>query len=427
MKKQSLFKRYCCLVLLLVFITPILMIGGLLTYSKYIKKTPTYESHHSHTHYPVLTITNPSKTNLIQRGEYLAKIGNCISCHTNTRKKLPPFAGALLLDTPFGSIYSTNITPDNETGIGLWKESDFIMAMTKGLSPRGKHYFPAFPYPYFANLSKEDLHLLFLYLKAIPPIKHKNLANPFPFNLPFARHSMTIWNHFFMSRYRKTPLSLKTTSAISRGHYLVNGFGHCGLCHTPLNVFGAPEPSYQLSGRLIGGYWAPNITASGLKNINSADIINAFNNSSLLNNAGPLAGPMTEVTLNSLQYLTNNDKLAIALYLKTVKSQSRLSVTPNDHPPTLSRGKIIYQNVCSMCHQSGTMGAPRIGNGGGWLNRLKQSGLERFYKRTFKGFNNMPSMGACVNCSDNDIKSAVNYMVYQSIPYSKWRNLNKKD
>lgn len=411
--------------LILVLILPIISIIAVILYSHFFKASTIYESHHTHTPYPSLIVKDVRQKAIIEKGAYLAKVGNCISCHTDTKRHKPAFAGGLLLDTPFGGIYSTNITPDNETGIGTWSEAAFVKAMTKGIAPNGKHYFPAFPYPYFAIMTPSDLHALFLYLKSLPPIKQKNLSNPVPYGLPFARKSMLLWNDLFFSDQLAYPNASKTDKSLRRGAYLVNGLGHCGLCHTPLNMFGAPEKKYHLSGRFIGGYWAPNITSTGLRHTSLNELLKTFNESRLLNNAGPVAGPMTDVTLNSLQYLTKEDQFAIARYLKAVKSLSRLSVEPDHSLPTLDRGKQIYKKVCVICHQSGKMGAPRIGNGSGWLSRLKRHGIHTFYNRTVNGFNSMPAYGACVGCTTNDIKAAVNYMIYESIPYSKWRVLNK--
>lgn len=406
-------------------VLPFLTITSLILYATYFKKTAVYESRREQTPYPLLSINNQKDVTLIKRGEYIAKMGNCISCHTLSSKKKATFAGGVLIDTPFGSLYSTNITPDKETGIGSWREKDFFNAMKKGVSPSGTHYFPAFPYPYFSLLKRDDIHALYLYLKAIPSIKQKNHTNPYPYNMPFARQSMSIWNHFFMPKKAPNLSGIKLSKRVRRGDYLVNGPGHCSLCHTPLNLFGAPKTQYFLSGTFLGGYWAPNISSAGLKRTSLKAIVNTFDDNHLLNNAGPLAGPMTDVTLNSLSYLSYPDKLAIASYLKTVKSRSKFAVSPDNKAPTLSRGRYIYKKVCVICHQDGEMGAPRIGNRPGWLSRLARHGLDTFYARTINGFNNMPAFGGCVNCSDNDIKAAVNYLLYQSLPYSKWKKINE--
>lgn len=425
MKKNVSFVRLIVIFGILIAMLPLIVILCILFYSQYLKTTPVYGSHHQHTPYPQLLIKDSSQRQLIQKGAYLAKIGNCISCHTDTKQKRPAFSGGLLLDTPYGKIYSTNITPDKDTGIGQWREIDFINAMTKGVSPSGQHYFPAFPYPYFSLMTKNDLHALFLYLKAIPPIKQENRSNHLPYALPFARRSMLIWNYFYFPIKVKSNNPAHQSENHTRGNYLVNGLGHCGMCHTPLNLFGAPEMKYHLVGRFVGGYWAPNITKSGLQHTNTAELLKTFNDNRLLNNAGPLAGPMTEVTLNSLQYLTREDQRSIASYLTALKSKSHLSVNTDTHPPSMKRGKYIYKRVCVICHQDGNMGAPRIGNGSGWLSRLNRHGLITLYERTLNGFNSMPAFGACVNCSDSDIKAAVDYIIYQSIPYSKWRRIKK--
>ena len=192
--------------------------------------------------YPKLADVPGDKGKLIKRGEYLAKIGDCIACHSNTSEGGKAFAGKLAIATPFGTFYSPNITPDKETGIGNWTEQDLINALHKGKSPDGSNYFPVFPYPYFAKLSKDDVRAIYAYLMSLPPVKSKNKTLPFPFNLPGARFSLYGWNILFFypdnQEYQYDPHQSKEWN---RGAYIVNGLGHCSMCHTPLNVFGSPK------------------------------------------------------------------------------------------------------------------------------------------------------------------------------------------
>lgn len=376
--------------------------------------------------YPPTKQVGGASQTLIERGEYLAKMGDCIACHTDVQGGTAAFAGRLPIATPFGTFYSPNITPDKETGIGNWTEQDFIRALKEGRDPKGRNYFPVFPYVYFANTSDEDARALYAYFMSIPPVKLKNKSLPFPFNLPGARLTLWGWNLLFFfpeSRYEYTA----SKSVIwNRGKYIVDGLGHCSMCHTPLNTLGAPKSRYYLTGGFIDGYWAPNITKYGLASATDAEIARVFKADELINHAGPVAGPMADVNHNSLRYLTEADHLAIATYLKTVVSEEPLGVsssTASNAPPTLKRGRDVYMSACIICHQDGAMSAPLIGNSANWGARLKDSGLDGLYRHTINGYNSMPVRGACVHCTDNDIISAVDYILNQSLTRSQTLDL----
>jgi cytochrome c5 len=376
--------------------------------------------------YPSLSpASNAEQEQLIQRGEYLAKMGDCISCHTNVKAKTPTYAGGLPINTPFGTFYTPNITPDKETGIGNWTEEDFIRALKKGRDPQGRNYFPVFPYIYFANITDDDARALYTYFMHLPPVKLENRPLPFPFNVPGARLSLWGWNMLFFFPTLQESIDDPTQSQQwNRGKYIVDGLGHCSMCHTPLNPFGAPKTRFYLTGGFIDGYWAPNITKYGLHSANHYEVANVFKTGNLLNKAGSVAGPMAEVNHNSLSYLTNDDQLAIATYLKTVVSEEPLGLTGSDKEPTLKRGKQVYISACIICHQNGEMAAPRIGNGANWFNRLKANGLTGLYRHAINGYNSMPIKGACVTCSDNDIIASVDYILNQSLSRSQWRDLS---
>ena len=169
-----------------VFFLLVLMITCLTTYLLLFPQPKTFEREQLSNDYPQL---KAASTKLIRRGEYIAKISNCISCHTSS-ESLGAFSGRRKIHTPFGIIYSTNITPDNETGLGKWTLANFTKAMRFGVGPKGKHYYPAFPYPAFAHMSNADLKALYAYFRVIPAIKQKNTAPNVPFSLPGARSVM---------------------------------------------------------------------------------------------------------------------------------------------------------------------------------------------------------------------------------------------
>ncbi len=374
--------------------------------------------------YPQTKAAEGAQAELIKRGEYLAKMGDCIACHTDVKGKTPAFAGGLEIDTPFGKFYSPNITPDKETGIGNWTEADFIRALKDGRDPQGRNYFPVFPYIYFSKITDDDARALYAYFMSIPAVNQKNKSLPFPFNVPGARFSLWGWNLlFFFPEENEIPYDPEKSPAWNRGRYIVDGLGHCSMCHTPLNVLGAPKNRYYLTGGFVDGYWAPNITRLGLRSASHYEVADVFKSGELINKAGPVAGPMAEVNHNSLGYLNEEDTLAIATYLKTVESAETLGVAPSDAQPSLKRGKQVYINSCIVCHQDGKMGAPLNGDGNNWYQRLKSSGLTGLYRHAIHGYNSMPVKGACVTCSDNDIISATDYILNQSLSRSQWQDL----
>ncbi len=374
--------------------------------------------------YPPTAEATGSRKSLIQRGEYLAKIGDCLACHTNVKGNTPAFAGGLPIATPFGTFYSPNITPDKETGIGEWTEEDFIHALKHGRDPKGRNYFPVFPFVYFSKITDDDARALYAYFMSVPPVKLKNKPLPFPFGVPGARFSLWGWKLLFFFpeedeiKYRKDK-----SKEWNRGKYIVDGLGHCSMCHTPLNVLGAPKSRYYLTGGFIDGYWAPNITKFGLESASRYEVADVFVSGELINQAGPVAGPMADVNHNSLSYLSEADRLAIATYLKTVVSEEPLGLPPSEAQPTLKRGKQVYVNTCIICHQGGELGAPRIGDASNWFMRLKSTGLTGLYRHAIHGYNQMPVKGACVTCSDNDIISAINYMLEKSLTRTQWQDL----
>ncbi|CEK09234.1 c-type cytochrome [Legionella hackeliae] len=378
-------------------------------------------------YYPAYPPTKPVSgfhPEVVARGEYLAKMGDCIACHTDVKAGTPAFAGGLPINTPFGTFYSPNITPDKETGIGNWTEEDFIRALKEGRDPHGRNYFPVFPYIYFSKMTDDDARALYAYFMSIPPVNQKNKSLPFPFNVPGSRFALWGWNLlFFFPDDNAVVYEADKSPLWNRGKYIVDSLGHCSMCHTPLNIFGAPKGRFYLTGTFIDGYWAPNITKYGLRSVSRYEVADVFAHGQLINRAGPVAGPMAEVNHNSLSYLTDEDRLAIATYLKTVTSDEPLGVPASESQPTIKRGKQVYVNACIICHQRGEMGAPLIGNGAGWYERLKARGLTGLYRHAINGFNSMPVRGACVTCSDNDVISAVDYILNASLSRSQWQDL----
>lgn len=171
---------------------------------------------------------------------------------------------------------------------------------------------------------------------------------------------------------------------------------------------------------------APNITKWGLESASHQEVADVFKTDKLINNASPVAGPMAEVNHDSLKYLTDADTMAIATYLKTVESEEPLGLAPSNEKPSLARGRLVYATACVICHQNGEMSAPLIGDSANWYLRLRDSGLDGLYRHAIDGFNSMPPKGACVTCSENDIISAVDYLLDKSLTRSQFYNVQTK-
>lgn len=356
--------------------------------------------------YPKVDYGTGEKAKSIKRGEYLTYASDCIACHTKPGGAV--FSGGLPFKTPFGTIYSMNITPDKETGIGNWSVDDFERAMRHGVSPQGKYYFPVFPYVDFSKMSKQDIVDLKNYFDAIPAVKQKNLEPdmPFPFNWRFMQLGWRIlFFHPYKGEFKPDP---EKSDAWNRGAYLVQGPGHCGMCHTPLNFLGAPKRQYYLTGGFVDGFYAPNISATTMEGHTIKEIEDVFLHDKRLEGGKLAAHPMLEVNHDSLDYMTREDLDAIATYIRTVKSKVPAS-HDRDEKVSKGTGKKIYDKYCVACHVSGAGGAPIVGDKKAWEPHLTK-GLNILYKNSIAGIGNMPPKGACATCSNAQVQAAVDYM-----------------
>jgi cytochrome c5 len=360
--------------------------------------------------YPKVNYGQGAQADLIKRGEYLAKAGDCLSCHTDGPKG-QLFAGGLPLKTPFGIIPSTNITSDKETGIGNWTDEQFYRAMTQGIAPNGSYYFPLFPYPYFNKMSKKDVLAIKAYLDAVPAVHKENIppSMPIPYRWRFLQF---FWRLLFFDfdRGEFVPNPHKS-SQWNTGAYLVLGLGHCGNCHTPMNFLGAPKNEYALTGSFVNGFYTPNITSTNFKNTPINDIVNVFLKDKLVG-GGDVQGPMRVVNHYSLNYLNRNDLDAIAIYLESVKSK----MPPQPTYPkgiNLVTGKEIYTHYCAGCHTNGAGGTPKLGDKAVWGPKINL-GLNVLYKNAITGIGGMPPKGLCSTCTTEEIQSAVLYIVNES-------------
>lgn len=255
-----------------------------------------------------------------ERGAYVARLGGCQSCHTDTKNRGPDLAGGVELKSPFGTFYAPNITPDEETGIGGWSDADFIRAMTEGRAPDGSRYYPSFPYTSYTRMTRQDLVDLKAYLDTVPPVKQavRDHDMRFPYNL---RIMLGPWKALFLDTGEFEPNPEKS-AAWNRGAYIVNGPAHCGECHTARNFFGATGAKFALAGTRKGpdGDPVPNITphpSEGIGSWSERDIEFALKNG-MMPDGDFLGSSMAKVVENSSSHWTDEDLKAVTKYLRSL-------------------------------------------------------------------------------------------------------------
>jgi mono/diheme cytochrome c family protein len=293
--------------------------------------------------------------------EYSARAADCVACHSIPGGKA--FAGGLKMGTPLGAIYSTNITPDSETGIGTYSLGDFDRALRQGIAKDGRHLYPAMPYPSYAKLSDADVVALYrFFMKQVQPVHQANLKNEIPALLSF-RWPLAFWNYLFAPSGSFIARSDHDASW-NRGAYLVQGPGHCGACHTPRGI-GIQEKalddgsSSYLAGAELDAWYAPSLRGdmrTGLGTWSTKDIVEFLKQGH--NRIGTAFGSMTEAVNNSTSYLSDSDLSAIASYLKSLPASStQQAVTYNGATtvglrkrPMAQSGGALYAGSCASCH-----------------------------------------------------------------------------
>ena len=293
----------------------------------------------------------------ITHGKALTIAGDCASCHTADPAK--PFAAGKRIDTPFGAIYSPNLTPDRDTGIGAWSDEDFHRALRHGVAPDGSRYYPAFPYPNFTKLVRDDILAIRAYLATVAPVR--NVTPPPELRWPLNyRVVMRGWNWLFFKPGILQPDQQKGT-AWNRGRYLVEGLGHCGACHTPKNIFGADRRGQAYGGARVADMFAPRLDGaerSGLKSWSVDDIVEYLQSGR--NGKSHAGGPMSEVVVNSTSQMSDVDVRAIAIYLKDLPAGAPEPAASPPPPAQMANGEKIYRGACVACHELDGSSAPRI-------------------------------------------------------------------
>ncbi len=310
---------------------------------------------------------------LIARGAYLARAGNCMGCHTVAGGAA--YAGGRGIATPFGTVFTSNLTPDDKTGIGSWSSSHFWRAMHNGKSKNGRLLYPAFPYTSFTQMTREDANALYAYLKSLPAVAQANQAHTlrFPYD---SQAALAVWRALYFS-----PGVYKTDTARSaewnRGAYLVTGLGHCSACHTARNALGASE-GLDLAGGLIPmqNWYAPSLVApheAGVGSWTAQDITTLLKTG--VSARASVNGPMAEVVQGSTQYLTDEDLGAMAQFLKAlpasyVKDEKRepdialmatspsVTATGGTSGAVAAKGAKLYEQNCAQCHGDKGQGVP---------------------------------------------------------------------
>jgi mono/diheme cytochrome c family protein len=364
------------------------------------------------------------KASLVERGEYLAKAADCMVCHTKPGEK--EFAGGLAFKLPFGTLYSTNITADKETGIGNYSDRDFLNAVQRGKRHDGAMLYPAMPYPSYTYMTDEDLLAVKAYLFSLPPVRAPAPENTlaFPFN---QRWAMLFWSAVFNPDTRFAPDTSRSPEW-NRGAYLAEALAHCGECHTPRNLGFALDNRKKFAGAVTAGWRAFNISsdkATGLGNWSEEALVSYLATGHALGH-GTASGPMGEAVDHSLSQLAPDDIRALAVYLRSVPPQpsSDLPATtapaaPASHKEGVTadaRGKMMFEGACVSCHgwTGESLVSPMATLTGAWsvndpaatnVAQIVISGTRRF---TPDGALSMPAFGNAY--SDDEIAAVANYV-----------------
>ncbi len=316
---------------------------------------------------PAIAAIDPPKpqsfdADLVKRGRVLAAIGNCSSCHTARDRK--DFAGGIAVPTPFGSVISSNITPDAETGIGRWSEEAFRRAMRFGVHREGRHLYPTFPYDHFTNVSYEDDRALYAFLMTREPVHASQQENrlSFPFN---QRVLIAGWKLLFLRRDAYEPEPTKSAEW-NRGAYLVEGLAHCGACHTPRNALGAERASAAFAGADVENWRAYALNTQSASPVPwNKEALYAYLRDGFHPDHGTARGPMAQVVSN-LSSVPSSDVRAIATYMADISGTptpdrqrqgeaalAQAKSAPTATPQADSKGAAIYAAACASCHEGG--------------------------------------------------------------------------
>jgi mono/diheme cytochrome c family protein len=293
-----------------------------------------------------------ASTDVIERGEYLARAGDCVACHTAPGGR--EFAGGRAMPTPFGNLWVPNITPDDRYGIGRWSADDFYQMMHTGRRKDGTLLYPAMPFASYTKVTRADSDAIYAYVMSVPPVAQPN--RPHELHFPFNNRELLVgWRalYFREGEFARDP---KQSKEWNRGAYLVQGLAHCAMCHTPINALGGSSESKAFEGGMIPNqnWYAPSLTSNreaGLGEWSIDDIVDLLQAGA--SHRGAVYGPMAEVVYDSLQYLDDADVRAMAVYLKSLPPAGEPPLPETAHlvqPAVMEQGRQIYARECAMCH-----------------------------------------------------------------------------
>jgi mono/diheme cytochrome c family protein len=302
----------------------------------------------------------PPSGDSVARGAYLVRVGNCMTCHTE--RGGAPFAGGRPVETPFGTVYTSNLTPHKSTGIGDWSADHFWRALHNGRARDGRLLYPAFPYTNYTLVSRADSDAMYDYLRSLPAVERAN--HPHLLRWPFSTQAaLAVWRALYFSPGRHEDDRARSAQW-NRGSYLVRGLGHCSACHSARNALGATSDLMDLSGGLIPmqNWYAPSLTSAteaGVADWATEDIERLLHTG--VARRGTVLGPMAEVVLNSTQFLAAADLGAMAVFLKALPPSAG-DVQPEPAAPVSSqfaeRGAKLYGQHCAQCHGEQGQGVP---------------------------------------------------------------------
>ncbi|HEY5048465.1 MAG TPA: cytochrome c [Rhizomicrobium sp.] len=299
----------------------------------------------------------PANATRVAEGRYLAAVGDCASCHT--REGGPALAGGFALNTPFGTIYSANITQDKTTGIGSWSQTDFERTMSQGQDDQKQNLYPAMPYPSYAHATQGDVDAIFAYLKTVKPVHYNPPPNRLPFPLTI-RPLLSFWNWLYL---KHGPIAVPAHASPQwvRGAYIVQGLGHCGACHTPKTIFQGDKYDDALQGDALDNWFAPDLNGDhrqGLGSWSAADIVEFLKTGR--NARSSASGSMSLVIVHSTSKMSDADLKAIAAYLKSLPAAKSEPAPAHPAAVLMAQGRAVYVDECSACHKMDGAGVARF-------------------------------------------------------------------
>jgi mono/diheme cytochrome c family protein len=366
-----------------------------------------------------------ANADVVKRGEYLARAADCVVCHTAAGGQ--SYAGGLAIPLPFGTLYSTNITPDKETGIGDYSDQDFLDAVQRGVRKDGTRLYPAMPYPSYSSMTDADALAIKAYLFSLPPVHSVNRADTltFPYN---QRWSMAIWSYFFNADSRFAP-NTSQSPEWNRGAYVAEALAHCGECHTPRNLAFALDNRKKFAGAVTAGWRAYNITSdkgSGIGAWSDDDVFAYLSNGHALGR-GTAAGPMGEAVDESFSRLAPADVHALVSFVRSVPPIASADLPATLAPPAPASpkdgvatadalGKKIFAEACVSCHNwtgvsaitpYATIAGARAVNDPAATN-VAQIVISGTRRNEPQGIVSMPAFGSIY--SDTEIAAVANYV-----------------